>query len=276
MPLNTADQWRDQCEGWMVERLKSDKPPASVAECQRSPEWWGIFSAFAASVFCDENIDFLNAVDEFKRSNNMDKAREIYEQFVSTSAPRQVNLYSGNLNPLQDAFEGQDNPLGSLDMFDGAYAEIQNMLDQDTYKKFLPVAESVSVELRAEAEDAGESLPPRDIGRPEQVELTRDMVQDEIVDSINQVALKDLPVGFSLNFWQIQDLVVLQGPMSDEAQPYLKWAREHADSGRAGMITMKEKGGAFSAGSISVSGATDREAFKAAIARVSKKKVIFE
>jgi hypothetical protein len=275
MALDNATQWKERGEDWMIVLLKSTAVPATVPECQRDQQWWEIFGLYAAANLADESVDFLNAVDEFKRLNSMDKAQEIYDQFVSTSAPRQVNLYSGNLTPLQDVFEVEDAPLGSLDMFDAAYAEIQQLLEQDTYKKYKIVAENVSTELRKEAEEGGEHLAPRTIGLPQQVKLTREMIQDEIVDGINEVALKDLQKGISLNFWQIEDLVVLHAPyLNDESQPYLSWARANSD--HAGTITMKEKGGAFGAGSISVRGATDQATFKAAIARISKKKVVFE
>lgn len=275
MALDTAADWTTQAEGWMVERLRDQSPPATAAQAKQDLQWWQIFSLFASAKLADEAVDFLTAIDQFKTGGDMGKAEDIYREFVSESAPRRVNLYDANFSALEDIFQSEV-VLGSTDMFDGAYEEVLTTLDQDTYRQFQDVARKVQTELQAVGTDEGTNAETEiEIGDPTVVEMTRDRIDMAVVDNFNELALKSLAEGISENFDQLDDLVIIHAPMATDEQPYVKWIRSQPGR-KTGMVTMKAKGGAFSPGSISVSGASDKEALKAAVARVSKKKVVFE
>lgn len=276
MPLDDATQWKTQAEPWMVDRLRDYAPPDSLAECLADEGWARIYYLYAQANLASENVDFLWAVDEFKRSNDMAVAQRVYEQYVANNAPTQINLYSTNRDELDAMFSGENEPLGSLDMFDGAYNEVYDVVNTDSYSKFKLMASRVRQDLAAEGEPgAVDTQTPVEVGSPQQVELTRAMVDDSVVDGYNQQALKDLDEGYSTNFWQLGDLVVIAAEMETDAQPYVPWIK--AQQGVVvGMITMTKKGRGLDPGSISVSRVGDRAAFEAAIARVSKKKVKYQ
>lgn len=52
------------------------------------------FRDFLKSEFCEENLDFWLACEDFKTLNNPDeliwRATNIYEEFVRTESPREV------------------------------------------------------------------------------------------------------------------------------------------------------------------------------------------
>lgn len=277
MTLDTAAEWTDQAEEWMVKQVKTQAPPATAAECQSDAAWWQVFSFFARAKMADEALDFLAAVDEYKRSGSTDKAEAVYKEFVCSGAPRMINLYQANFDVLKETFESEI-VLVSIDVFDAAYEEILTTLDQDTYRLFSDNTRKVKAELEAQDEAATDEEVGADVevSDPELVELTRDRIDMAVVDKFNELSIKSLDEGQSVNFYQLDDLVIIQGPIATDDQPYLKWLRAQPGRTFAAMITMKSKGGAFGPGSISVKGASDKEAFKAAVARVSKKKVVFE
>jgi len=114
----------------------------------------------------------------------------------------------------------------------------------------------------------------KEISGPTQGKFTRDMIDMTIVDNFNQAALKDLKEGFSTNFWQMDDVVIIDAGMGVD-QPYVKWLREQPSTTKGSTVTMTAKAGAFSSGTVTVTGSSDQAKFKAAVARVSKKKVVF-
>ncbi len=58
-----------------------------------------LFRAFLKREFSQENIDFWLAVQDFKESKPQEmasKANTIYNNFIASKAPNQVNNYSQN------------------------------------------------------------------------------------------------------------------------------------------------------------------------------------
>lgn len=58
-----------------------------------------VFREFLKSEFCEENLDFWLACQEFKSCENpgelTQKATKIYEEFIRADAPKQVNKKEG-------------------------------------------------------------------------------------------------------------------------------------------------------------------------------------
>ena len=274
MALDTAKEWESDADSWMVDKLRTETPPEMLADCRRDQQWSSMYHLYAEKNLASENIEFLDAVDAFRGSPNADVATKIYDDYVRSGV---LNLYARE--GLDDIF-GQDVLLTSQDMFNEAFDEIYNLTNQDSYGKFKDRASKIKKELEASGTEVSDSEAPAEreveVGRPQKVEMSRDRVDMAVVDATNEQSLKDLDEGYSTNFWQLGDLVIIawRGPTDD--QPYVPWIRSQVE--RAGTITMKKKGGAFSPGTLTVSnqGVSDRRLFEAALAKVTKKKIEYE
>jgi len=113
------------------------------------------------------------------------------------------------------------------------------------------------------------------ISKPELVEFSIDQVDRAVVDKWNEQALKALDEGAETPFYEFEDLVILVHPSSGGIQPYVDWASTQDWAVAGAYVKMVKKGGAFDAGSIKVVGAKSGGSFDDAIARVSKKKVVY-
>lgn len=279
MALDRAAEWRDDgdVKDWMLQRLKSEAAPQSLMDCHQNEQWWELFCLWAVKNYMDESVDFLNQVDDYRRSSDGNKADEIYREFLSPDARRPVNASDGNVDQVREVYS-QDPPLRSLDMFDAVYTEIENVLNGNYQQRFVRVAGTIREELQAADQDQEESDDegPIEISAPTRVELTRAQISMATVDSFNQGALKELRQGQSAVFWQLDDLVMIDHPnLGISDQPYYKWLRQQ-DGAARGEVEMTEKGGAlFNPGVLTVTGSPDQAAFKTAMGRISKKKIVF-
>ncbi len=250
----------------MLAKLRAESPPATLDQCRQDPIWRAMLLLSLADEYSTENLEFLDAVDNLRaRQPDGQLARQIYDQFVSDSAPTQVNLYSGNHDTLRDAFAANPAPDSVTGPFDAAYIEIYGLVRDDKYGKFITTANGVREELEEEKAVR--------IDTPGAVQLTADQIDTKVVDQWNERALKDLTQGQATGFYQAGNLVLLVHPQGRQGgQPYLEWAADQ-DGVVEGTVTMTKKGGALSAGSITAAGVQDKATFEAAVARVSKKKV---
>jgi hypothetical protein len=271
MALGTADEWQKDVDvnDSMIVKLKNETPPELLTDCQRNAEWWEIFCLWGAKNQMDENIDFVNWIDDYRRTSDGNKADRIYQEFLAPGAPRPANVSDYIAKGVLDVY-AEDPPLRSLDMFDATYDEVMGVLDGN-YRRFRLDASATQRELQAAGASGGE--------------ITRDTIDMTVVDKTNEEALKVMDEGYSTNFWQIDDLVIIaHQDMRQDEQPYLEWIRDQVEVAgrRAGMLTMTEKGAKTTGklfggpGTITVSGADDQDLFKKAIRRVSKKKIVFE
>ena len=267
--LEETKDWHDKAEPWMINLIKSTPRPASLEACQRDPDWWRLFAFICKENFCLNNVEFLDKVDEWRRAgSDVTKGEDIYLEFISHDGLKEVNLKSQNFNPLKEIFE--EGEAANVEMFDNAYDEIFMMVEMDTYKGYAGILDNLRDEfLLEDMPDA-----PKEIEAPVVQEMTRDRVDMAVVDNFNKVALTDLPLGASTSFYQVGDLVIVEAGMGED-QPYMKWIRRQAGVTQGASITNTAKGGAFSSGTLTVSGAGDKDLFKKAILRVSKKKVVF-
>ena len=274
MPLEKAAQWKAEAEDWMVQQLRADSPPAKMADCIADENWSQIYRFFCEKNFVTENLEFLEEVRVYKAAPSVDEGDRIYDKFVPSSAETQINLYSDNKLAL-DTWKQNPGRQADADLFDPAYVEIWNMTENDSYARFIAKTAEVKKELLAEDDQDGEEEADEiEISAPQLKELSIDDVEQAVVDQWNERTLKDLKQNAKADFIQIDDLVIMVHPEGKDAQPYVKWARKQP--GRAeGTVTMVEKGGAFSAGSVRAEGTGDQGSFEAAVKRVSKKKVTF-
>uniref|UniRef100_A0A3Q3N6R3 RGS domain-containing protein n=1 Tax=Mastacembelus armatus TaxID=205130 RepID=A0A3Q3N6R3_9TELE len=96
-----------------------------------------LFRHFLRSEFSEENLDFWLAVERFKRTRHLSKmaarAEKIYDEFVSTTAARQVNVDSSVREMTNQNLHLGANPAS----FQLAQDQIFGLMETDSYPRFL-------------------------------------------------------------------------------------------------------------------------------------------
>uniref|UniRef100_A0A0K0E8W5 RGS domain-containing protein n=1 Tax=Strongyloides stercoralis TaxID=6248 RepID=A0A0K0E8W5_STRER len=94
------------------------------------------FAEFLKSEFSDENILFYQACEELKREKNHEKieekARIIYEDFISILSPKEVSLDSRVREIINN---NMVHPTART--FDEAQAQIFTLMQRDSYPRFI-------------------------------------------------------------------------------------------------------------------------------------------
>ncbi|KAM3865681.1 regulator of G-protein signaling 5b [Diretmus argenteus] len=119
-------------------RLNEDEPLAwkeSFEKLLSSQNGLCLFRAFLVSQFSEENIAFYLACEDYretKTSKLAAKAKSIYDEFICSDAPREVNL-----DHVTKAItrENMEQPRHSC--FDLAQAKIYTLMEKDCYPRFL-------------------------------------------------------------------------------------------------------------------------------------------
>ncbi|AWP04419.1 putative regulator of G-protein signaling 5-like [Scophthalmus maximus] len=94
-----------------------------------------LFRAFLVSEFSEENIAFFLACEDFraaKPAKLATKAKRIYDEFIRTDAPREVNLDHVTKAIIK---ENMEHP--SQSCFDLAQSKIYTLMEKDCYPRFL-------------------------------------------------------------------------------------------------------------------------------------------
>ncbi|KAL1022621.1 hypothetical protein UPYG_G00030010 [Umbra pygmaea] len=145
---------------WSLVRCKIGKTRPTLEECMRWKESFekllsnkhGLmaFTAFLMSEFSEENIAFYFACEDFRRTKSpaklSAKAQRIYEEFICTDAPREVNID----HETRDITKANlNNP--SLSCFDMAQHRIYLLMAKDCYPRFLrsPAYKDLTSQVRA-------------------------------------------------------------------------------------------------------------------------------
>ncbi|XP_004625349.1 regulator of G-protein signaling 18 [Octodon degus] len=94
------------------------------------------FTKFLKTEFSEENIEFWIACEEFKKSKEPQqiilKAKAIYEKFIQTDAPQEVNL---DFHTKEVIAKSITRP--TLHSFDAAQSRVYQLMEQDSYTRFL-------------------------------------------------------------------------------------------------------------------------------------------
>jgi hypothetical protein len=151
MAWSTTADWKSGLDSvGMTDYFRDQQIPDSVAGILSDGNWEVIFHQFTQSEFSSENLDFLRSVAVFESSGDLNQAAEIYKGYVSTSAPRQVNLPESTRRDLDEIFgEGKDG-IGPPSLFDQAKREITNLLGRDTFRRFRTEGQAQQEKLAAE------------------------------------------------------------------------------------------------------------------------------
>ncbi|KAL4827574.1 hypothetical protein H8958_001730 [Nasalis larvatus] len=94
------------------------------------------FTRFLKTEFSEENIEFWIACEDFKKSKGPQqihlKAKAIYEKFIKTDAPKEVNL---DFHTKEVITKSITQP--TLHSFDAAQSRVYQLMEQDSYARFL-------------------------------------------------------------------------------------------------------------------------------------------
>ncbi|XP_030647339.1 regulator of G-protein signaling 16 [Chanos chanos] len=125
---------------------RATKPRLTLEECLKWKESFenllsnkhGLyaFRAFLISEFSEENIAFYLACEDFKRTKSpsklLAKANRIYEEFISSEAPREVNIDHETRDITQ-----MNVKCPTVGCFDMAQYRIYILMEKDCYPRFL-------------------------------------------------------------------------------------------------------------------------------------------
>ncbi|XP_004685514.2 PREDICTED: regulator of G-protein signaling 18 [Condylura cristata] len=94
------------------------------------------FTRFLKTEFSEENIEFWIACEDFKKIKDPNqillKAKAIYEKFIQSDAPQEVNLDFHTKEVISKSIT-QPN----LHSFDAAQSRVYQLMEQDSYTRFL-------------------------------------------------------------------------------------------------------------------------------------------
>ncbi|KAG9338391.1 hypothetical protein JZ751_025795 [Albula glossodonta] len=115
------------------------------------------FRFFLKSEFCEENLEFWLACEEFRKIRSPEKlasrARKIHEKFIKTSSPKEVNLDYHTKDSIT-----QNLRYPSQTCFIGAQKKIYAIMENSCYPRFIESA--LYKELCAMASGTGTYLQP--------------------------------------------------------------------------------------------------------------------
>ncbi|KAK2822101.1 hypothetical protein Q5P01_022166 [Channa striata] len=120
------------------QRLNVDEPlkwKESFDNLLSSQNGLCLFRAFLVSEFSEENIAFYLACEDYratKPSKFSSKAKNIYDEFIGSDAPREVNLDHVTKAATR---KNMEQPCQSC--FDLAQAKIYSLMEKDCYPRFL-------------------------------------------------------------------------------------------------------------------------------------------
>ncbi len=98
----------------------------SLQELVKRPECQTFFYNYLRTHLCAENLDFVQAVDRFKRAQEREQgfapivalATAIYERFIAESAPAPINVSAARRELLEDSLTARDAKAFPIDLFD--------------------------------------------------------------------------------------------------------------------------------------------------------------
>ncbi|XP_006786935.1 regulator of G-protein signaling 5b [Neolamprologus brichardi] len=100
-----------------------------------SPNGLCLFRAFLVTEFSEENVAFYLACEDYKAtkpSKLASKAKKIYDEFIGSDAPREVNL---DHETKAITKENMEQPNQSC--FNVAQSKIYTLMEKDCYPRFL-------------------------------------------------------------------------------------------------------------------------------------------
>ncbi|XP_040041165.2 regulator of G-protein signaling 2 [Gasterosteus aculeatus] len=95
-----------------------------------------VFWAFLKTEFCEENIEFWTACEDFRNVTSSkalaSKANSIYEEFISSEAPKEINLDFHTKNTIV-----QNLREPTVTSFLAAERKVYSLMENDSYPRFI-------------------------------------------------------------------------------------------------------------------------------------------
>jgi len=111
----------------------------------RDPNERTQFKKFLSQEFCAENIQFWEAVNQFKLMDPDQRAlaaNKIIKQFIGSKARTPINIPGASIEKILKAIE--DQPIPNEDFFDEAKRQVLDLLHQGEFRRFLTLRNSKS------------------------------------------------------------------------------------------------------------------------------------
>lgn len=119
--------------------MLEDRQNWSFHELLAHKEGQCAFTTFLSSEYSEENIAFYLACEDYRKTKSSSKlcskARKIYEEFICSDAPREVNLDHETRNIT---LKNMEQP--TLSCFNLAQSKINTLMEKDCYPRFLKSA----------------------------------------------------------------------------------------------------------------------------------------
>lgn len=110
--------------------------PVDLGPWPKNQDGLDAFTRFLKTEFSEENIEFWIACEDFKKNKEPQqitlKAKEIYEKFIQSDAPQEVNL---DFHTKEVITKSITQP--TLHSFDAAQSRVYQLMEQDSYTRFL-------------------------------------------------------------------------------------------------------------------------------------------
>nr|XP_015826637.2 regulator of G-protein signaling 2 [Nothobranchius furzeri] len=94
------------------------------------------FCVFLKSEFCEENIEFWTACEDFKKLTSrralVSKANSIYKEFIQSEAPKEINLDFQTKNAIVQSLK---DPTSTS--FQAAQKRVYNLMENNSYPRFI-------------------------------------------------------------------------------------------------------------------------------------------
>ncbi|XP_007250763.3 regulator of G-protein signaling 21-like [Astyanax mexicanus] len=95
-----------------------------------------VFQMFSKSEFCEENLEFWLACEDFKKSKTSEtlaiKAQNIYDKFLRKDSPKEINLDFRTKEHINQCLQQP-----SSNSFDEAQRRIFYLMENNSYPRFL-------------------------------------------------------------------------------------------------------------------------------------------
>uniref|UniRef100_A0A3B5LA35 Regulator of G protein signaling 2 n=1 Tax=Xiphophorus couchianus TaxID=32473 RepID=A0A3B5LA35_9TELE len=94
------------------------------------------FHIFLKSEFCEENVEFWTACENFKSLTSQkaltSKANRIYEEFIKSEAPKEINLDFNTRNAIEQCLHAP-----TATSFHAAQKKVYSLMENNSYPRFI-------------------------------------------------------------------------------------------------------------------------------------------
>ncbi|MEQ2266542.1 hypothetical protein XENORESO_009518 [Xenotaenia resolanae] len=94
------------------------------------------FRIFLKSEFCEENIEFWTTCENYKtltsQKDLVSKANTIYEEFIKSEAPKEINLDFNSKNAIEQSLNAP-----TATTFQAAQKKIYSLMENNSYPRFI-------------------------------------------------------------------------------------------------------------------------------------------